>query len=70
MAMPIPEYLSLEHDPATRKITVAVQDAKERKQREMWGPYTNPLEKPARTEEAYSRRYDPRLPSKPRSRRL
>ncbi|MCJ1313157.1 hypothetical protein MMC25_006834 [Agyrium rufum] len=37
MSMPVPEYLNLNHDVATRKVTVGVQDTKERKQREMWG---------------------------------
>ena len=37
MVMQLPPYASLVHDQTTRKATLSVLDATERKQREMWG---------------------------------
>jgi large subunit ribosomal protein L6 len=35
--MPIPAFVNLEHDTASRQAFVTVQDREVKKQREMWG---------------------------------
>jgi large subunit ribosomal protein L6 len=37
LTVQIPPYMELEHDEATRKAVVKIQDAQQRDQREMWG---------------------------------
>jgi large subunit ribosomal protein L6 len=37
MSMTIPPFVKLEHDEATRKAYVTVDDREVKKQREMWG---------------------------------
>jgi hypothetical protein len=37
--MTIPPFVKLEHDTATRKAVVSVEDKEVRNQREMWGMY-------------------------------
>ena len=37
LSLRIPPFVHLEHDPATKKVVVSVEDREIRAQREMWG---------------------------------
>jgi large subunit ribosomal protein L6 len=44
MTMTIPKFVILEHDTASRKAIVSVEDKEVKKQREMWGMFSSKRE--------------------------
>lgn len=40
--MTIPRFVNIEHDAASRKVTVSIEDREVKKQREMWGMKIDP----------------------------
>ncbi len=47
ISVKLPSYMNLSQDETTRKATLTISDRKERKQREMWGPSSDPYNLPA-----------------------